>query len=124
MPDYSKSKIYKIQSASQPDVVYYGSTTQKYLSSRMTEHRATFKRGEYRSSHEILKRPDAKIILVENYPCSSKDELLKREYEYIHQNNCVNANCNKTTGTKQQIYMRNYMREYNKKRKLEKDNEN
>jgi len=120
MPDYSKSKIYKIQSASQPDVVYYGSTTQKYLSTRMADHRATFKRGEYRSSHEILKRPDAKIILVENFPCASKDELLKREYEYIQQNNCVNS----YTALNVDLNQRNYLREYNKKRKLEKDIQN
>jgi len=38
MPDYSKSKIYKLI-CDDPELVYYGSTTQKYLSSRLCEHK-------------------------------------------------------------------------------------
>ena len=86
MPNYQNSKIYKIISPSNPDLIYYGSTTQK-LSVRMAGHRMNSKTnrgGE--SSKEILCFDDANIILVENYPCNSKEELFKKESEYILNN--------------------------------------
>ena len=86
MPNYQNSKIYKIISPSNPELVYYGSTTQN-LSVRMAEHRRT---KTNRSSKEILCFDDAIIILVENYPCNNKEELYKKESEYILNNVCVN----------------------------------
>lgn len=97
MPDYSRSKIYKIVS-DQTDDVYYGATTRPYLSQRMNRHREDFKKWEksgdkkdYQStSFEILKYNDAKIILVENCHCTTKDELVKKEKFWIENNECVN----------------------------------
>jgi hypothetical protein len=90
MPNYQNSKIYKIVSPSNPDLVYYGSTTQK-LSYRMTSHIIDFRNCKNNtSSFEILKYDDAIILLVEDYPCNSKAELHKKEGEYILNNNCVN----------------------------------
>jgi len=93
MPDYSKGKIYKIYSY-ETDDVYYGSTVEP-LSHRIASHRYKYKKHkegkiDYYSSYEILKYESAKIELVENYPCNSKEELLQREGYYIRNNKCVN----------------------------------
>jgi len=91
MPDYSKTKIYKIVSQNTPNV-YIGSTLSS-LSQRMSEHRSDFKNrpDKYTSSYEILQYDDAQIVLVENFPCASADERHKREYEVIQlTENCIN----------------------------------
>lgn len=85
---YENSKIYKIVSPSNPDLVYYGSTIQK-LSIRMAGHRARLNKC---TSSMVLDKGDAIILLVENYSCNSKEELLKKEGEYILNNECVNKN--------------------------------
>ena len=95
MPDYSKAKIYKIYSYENDDV-YYGSTIET-LSQRMSKHRCHYKKykegkGSYYTSYQILELTSAKIELIENYPCNSKEELLQREGYYITNNNCVNRN--------------------------------
>jgi hypothetical protein len=97
MVNYQESKIYKIVS-DQTDKIYIGSTTKKYLSTRMAMHRYVNSdqnkcSTSYRSG-EILKYGDAKIILIENYDCKSKDELHEREQYWIDQNKeiCVNQN--------------------------------
>ena len=95
MPDYKNSKIYKIVSPNNPDLIYYGSTTQS-LSLRMSGHRSSYRMyisGEikyYISSYDILKYEDAIILLVENFSCNNKEELRKKEGEYILNNECVN----------------------------------
>lgn len=93
MPDYQQSKIYKIVS---PDIeeCYVGSTTTS-LSCRMAQHRRMHKRwvngkGDYTSSYAILDYGNAVIILIENYPCNSKEELIRKEYEIMRSVNCVN----------------------------------
>jgi len=83
---YNNGKIYKIISYSNPDLVYYGSTIQP-LSKRMDAHRNS--KGRYKSE-QIIELGDAKILLVENYSCNSKEELIRKESEYILNNNCVN----------------------------------
>jgi len=93
MPDYSKAKIYKIYSYENDDV-YYGSTCET-LSRRMAGHRRHFKmykNGKYYyiTSFKILELTTAKIELVENYPCNSKEQLLQREGFYIRNNDCIN----------------------------------
>jgi hypothetical protein len=42
----------------------------------------------------MLKQPDCHIVLVESYPCNSKDELCVQEQFYInaHNSNCINKN--------------------------------
>jgi len=87
---YLNGKIYKIISPSHPELVYYGSTIQKYLEYRMNTHRKNFQDNKNISSKEILQYDDAKILLVENYPCNNKEELNKKEGEYIRNNECVN----------------------------------
>lgn len=90
MPDYHKSKIYQIVSPSHPEVdPYYGSTTQA-LSSRMSAHKREYNAGKGTTAKLILCYDDAIILLVENYPCNDKSELLKREGEIISENKSCN----------------------------------
>ena len=89
MRDYSKAKIYKLINDDLPDKVYYGSTIQKYLCNRLTTHKRDSKK-ETMTSSELFKTGKVKIILVENYPCNSKEELYKRERFYIENNECIN----------------------------------
>lgn len=90
MPDYQKGKIYKIVSDSHPQDVYYGSTCQS-LSCRMSGHRSEFKLEINRTCcNTIITYGDAKIFLVEKFPCDSKEELLQRERHYIENNKCIN----------------------------------
>ena len=92
-----KGIIYKIVSDS-TDRIYIGSTL-KSLEERLEGHESSYENWFYRelktgylSSFEILKYGDYKIILIEEYPCSSYQELLQRE-GYHQLNNyslCVN----------------------------------
>ena len=88
MAKYQNGKIYKITN-SETKEIYIGSTCQS-LNCRMNNHRADFKRGGTTSSIEILKYQYPLIVLIEDYPCNSKYELLKREAFYILNNDCVN----------------------------------
>jgi len=91
---YENGKIYKICSF-QTDKIYIGSTYENRLSNRLCKHVSQYKafqneKSHYITSFEILKYDDHKIILIENYPCNSKEELLAKELEWILKSNCVN----------------------------------
>ena len=98
--DWSKGKIYKIIS-NNPDIkeVYYGSTCQRLLSSRMAQHRSAFKRyinGDRIggcSSFDMFDKygiDQFHIELVEDYPCENGEQLYTRENIYIRGNECIN----------------------------------
>ena len=87
MPNYQESKIYKIYNTVNDDI-YIGSTTRK-LCERMSEHRR-------RTNSRYTRFPIYKafgehgvdnffIELVEKCPCNDKDELRKKEGEYIRE---------------------------------------
>ena len=94
MPDYQKGKIYKIWSPSK-NLVYYGSTIET-ISARLAKHIYSYKyynednTKRYYSSYLVLECEDYKIELVEEYPCNNKQQLSKKEGEYIKANECVN----------------------------------
>lgn len=95
MPDYQKAKIYKIWSPSK-NLFYYGSTTQT-LAQRLAKHLSNYKyytkdntKTSYMTSFLILECEDYKIELIEDYPCNNKEQLHKKEGEYIKNNECVN----------------------------------
>jgi len=93
--NYQNGKIYKIYSYENDDI-YYGSTCET-LSRRLAGHKRNFKKYKegnysYTRSFKILEYESAKIELVENFCCNSKEELLQREGYYIRNNNCVNKN--------------------------------
>ena len=85
MPDYKNGKIYKLWSP-EGDEIYIGSTT-KSLCDRKAGHKHNGK-----STSKILfeKYTDVRIELLEEYPCDNKEQLNKKESEYIKNNNCVN----------------------------------
>jgi len=84
MSDYQKGKIYKLWSPSK-NLVYYGSSVQT-LKQILNRH----KHKKTCTSSLILDCDDYKIELVEEYPCDNKQQLLKKEGEYIRENECVN----------------------------------
>ena len=84
MPDYQKTKIYKIWSPN-TEKVYVGATTQT-LAQRMGKHRRTIDT----KSKIIIDLGDARIELLQEFPCNSKMESDKKEGEYIRSLNCVN----------------------------------
>lgn len=98
MPNYQLGKIYKIVS-SQTDFVYVGSTTKKYLSQRLAKHNSDYKswkieKSRFISSFELLQYEDAIIVLLEAFPCNSKDKLRAREQHWINEfvGLCINKN--------------------------------
>ena len=88
--DYSKGKIYKIISPS-TGLTYYGSTVES-LSRRMSKHRSKFKTDKgNKAAFKVLSCDDAKIFLVEKYPCNDVEELRAREGWYQQNFECVNG---------------------------------
>ena len=91
--DYSKSKIYKIINDID-DYVYIGSTTER-LSSRMAKHRFDIKRHNGRI-YQHMRKYGTKyfhIVLIRNYPCTNKEELVKeerKEFELYNKNVLLN----------------------------------
>ena len=68
--NYNNGKIYKVINP-QNEIIYIGSTAQEQLCDRFKNHKH--------------KGNGNKIILLENYPCNCKQELIKREQELIEQ---------------------------------------
>jgi flagellar biosynthesis GTPase FlhF len=97
MVNYANGKIYKIES-SLGDKIYIGSTTKAQLSQRMTAHRGsykTWKAGKTNMTASFLLFDEygvenCKIVLLEDCPCESKDQLSAREAHYIRTLACVN----------------------------------
>ena len=82
MPNYQKGKIYKLISENNDDF-YLGSTALEYLSQRIGGHRLKSQKYPQRKCYEhILNNggwSEWKIILIENFPCNTKDEFRQRE---------------------------------------------
>ncbi len=117
MVNYGNGKIYKIQPTCDCEIgeVYYGSTTKKYLSQRMDEHRSKFKKRHInKSKYSVYKLfekygvDNCEIVLIELVNCNSKDELLSREKHYIKTNNCVNKVSPIRTVDEKKEYDKNY----------------
>jgi len=121
MNKYINGKIYALISES-AQVVYYGSTIQR-LSQRRGEHSRDYRNhlfndGYKCSSFDVLQHQDAKIILIEEFPCKSRLELETREGFYQKNNPCTNIyiagrntkEYRKTDEYRQQrrLYMRDY----------------
>lgn len=85
MTDYSQGKIYRIDSE---NGTYIGSTVHD-LEKRLYDHKSSlksYKAGKVRfiTSHIVLDAPDVEMRLVEDYPCSTRNELLLREKYWIN----------------------------------------
>jgi hypothetical protein len=99
MVNYSNSKVYKLVSKTNMDVLpYIGSTTKQYLCQRFNQHRTNYKnflKGKYHyvSSFKLFEEcgiDDIIIVLLEKVNANSKDELHTRERYYIENTVCVN----------------------------------
>jgi hypothetical protein len=94
MPDYSNGKIYKIVCNITGDI-YIGSTCEPILARRLSQHVSTYKRylnGKYHyvTSFKIIEQNNYDIVLIELFPCDSKDQLHARESHYTQNMQCVN----------------------------------
>jgi hypothetical protein len=94
MPDYQLGKIYKIE-CNVTGKVYIGSTCEPILARRLAGHITDYKRylkGTYHyiSSFKIFENRDYCIVLLEKYPCDTKDELLARERYWTNSIDCIN----------------------------------
>lgn len=96
MPNYQKAKIYKLVSPSK-NLVYIGSTTQP-LSQRLAEHLCNYKKDKGLNSQVVLECEDYKIELLEDFPCNNRQQLEKKEGEYIKNNECINNRIAGRTG--------------------------
>tara|TARA_R110000772_G_C13114221_1_gene421062 strand:+ start:107 stop:691 length:585 start_codon:yes stop_codon:yes gene_type:complete len=93
MPNYLLSKIYKLV-CDDENLIYYGSTAQIYLCNRLSGHHQSYlNKVNSCESKRLYDVGNVKIILVEKYPCETKEELLQRERWYIENNICVNKAC-------------------------------
>ena len=98
MADYSKGVIYTIRYHNDSSLIYVGSTIQP-LSKRWYAHKISCfneKSKEYNMNlyQKIRETNDLQnwfIELYENYPCSSKQELNKREGEVIREIGNLNS---------------------------------
>ena len=88
MTRYANGKVYKIVN-SVNDEFYVGSTCMP-LSKRLSGHRTMARRGAtsliYRTFNE-LGLESFRIILIEAFPCETKEALLAREQHYIDELN-------------------------------------
>jgi len=94
MPNYSKSKIYKLYSLHDPSKIYIGSTVQS-LAKRKGGHKNDYQRflkGNRPSitSFQIIELGEVKIELIEEVVCDNKEQLHKIEAGYIRDFDCVN----------------------------------
>jgi hypothetical protein len=108
MVNYQDGRIYKLVGSG---LTYYGSTTQN-----LAVRKAGHKRQNNKCKSRILfENGEVDIVLVEKYPCNSKEELHSRERWYIENNECINKQI-PTRTTKE-------WRELNKDKKKEFDKE-
>ena len=84
MPNYNQSKIYKVI-CSETQKIYIGSTCQP-LYKRLFQHKS--------SSNQCMSKTfiNPTIVLIENFSCENKEQLIKRERYYIDSLECVNKN--------------------------------
>ena len=90
---YKNGKIYSIWSY-QTDDIYIGSSYNE-LDYRLKQHKDNYKSflngiGHYKCSFDIIKYGDAEIGIIEEFPCQSKYELLRREGELQKKLPCIN----------------------------------
>jgi hypothetical protein len=99
MPDYSRCKIYKLESPS--GHYYIGSTTYRQLNQRLAVHRCDSRRpkncnNKLYSHITAIGWDKIKMTLLEEFVCANGDELRQRENRYIMESLdddlCLNRN--------------------------------
>jgi len=98
MTNYSKTKIYKIESHL-GDKIYVGSTAKQYLSQRFQGHKNAYKRWKENKDNRTMTSfilfdeygiENCQIVLIEEFSCCSKDAKNAREGYFIKTLECVN----------------------------------
>ena len=119
MNKYSQGKIYKIVDNTNDDI-YIGSTIET-LSQRLSVHKSKINYNMTCKSSIIIKNNNYDMILVENYPCESREQLELRERYYIESIDCINI---KIPGRTQKEYQKTeqYKLWRKENRKKNKDN--
>jgi hypothetical protein len=122
MVDYGKGKIYKIVVNNTEDEYrpYIGSTTNEYLSKRFVEHRSKYKKYKNGTNKSVVTSftlfdkygvENCEIVLIENYPCATKDELRARErYWFDNIENCNKCRPMKMDADKSEVHKEQYQR--------------
>ena len=123
MVNYQFGKLYKLVDNTNGNC-YVGSTCEQYLSRRLACHV-----GEYRryltnkrktkiTSFDIIANGCYEIVLLENYPCNSIDELHERERHFIETlQSVVNKNLPNRNGKDWRDANKSYNAEYYEKNK-------
>ncbi len=119
LPNYQQGKVYKLV---MDDLIYIGSTCQKYLSQRLAQHTSAYndwlknkdkqKIVCYIPSYELYKIGTPTITLLEKCPCNSKDELLACERKHIQKFNCVNKQMKEIALMVGQLKLKEYKKQY------------
>jgi predicted GIY-YIG superfamily endonuclease len=93
---YEDSKIYCLYCT---DDYYYIGSTKNELRFRLRDHKQHSNNFPTRKVYEHINKlgwKNVKIQLLEDYPCKTREELLKKENEYIRACNgdpyCLNLN--------------------------------
>jgi glutamyl/glutaminyl-tRNA synthetase len=87
MPNYQDGKIHTIV-CNITDECYIGSTCEATVARRLAGHVNSYKRwkagkGKKMTSFYIIDRVNYQILLIESFPCNSRDELHSREGQII-----------------------------------------
>ncbi len=106
MTNYLNSKVYKLVSNLTADI-YIGSCVVE-LSKRLSHHKLSS--NQCVSKKMFVNDAIITIVLLEAYPCNSKNELKARELYYITNNVCINHN--KPFITELLLSDKEYMKEY------------
>ena len=122
MENIKFSKIYKVFSTLDDSVIYIGSTTNKYLSTRMALHRNKYKAWKENKAGKLMIFDifdefgvDTCIIeLLENVENIDKSNLLYKERHYIESLNTVNKNRPIISETERKEAVNNNSKEYRK----------
>jgi len=120
MKNYQNGKIYII-TGSETDKIYLGSTINT-LNRRLSRHTT----GEECSSSIIINNnKEYNIVLLETYPCNSKEELLWRERYWFDEFRSIIVNKKRPIASKEEIRDENRVRAYeyhwNNKEKISKE---
>ena len=124
--DYTNGKIYKITNCVDNEV-YVGSTTQS-LSRRFSKHKedSKYRNNKVHSHFDKIGIDNFCISLIEDYPCTTKSELLLREGHYIRElgtlNTIVSGRTQKEYQQDNKEHILKRMKEYRENNK-EKDKE-
>ena len=121
MVNYHLGKIYKIVDLDS-NKCYIGSTCEPTLVRRLAKHVSNYKqylqgKGSNISSFIILEMDDYDIVLLEKYPCNSKDELHARERYFSQLLPCVNKN--KNQGLKNELGQKEYDKQHYEANKVQ-----